>query len=136
MTLSEDDIKVINDMITNAIAPITTRLDIIEDELYNEINIIKALLHNSMCSSSENLVKVPLKNGALPLNEYPQTISLLAVPHQSNSVTAEKALALIREYEPDYTDDESDQVLTRKRRVRLAKLLGISATQLNFAQFF
>ena len=125
MTLTEDDINVINDLISNAIAPIS-----------NEIKIMKSRLHNSTCSLSEVLVKVPLQNGELPHSETPKTISNLALPgDQGNSWTTEKALALIKEYEPDYTEDETEQVYsTRKRGLKLGKLIGVSAIQLNFAE--
>jgi len=134
MTLSEDDINEVNDLITNAIAPITARLDMIENNLCNEIKIVKSRLHNSTCGLREVLVKVPLQNGEFPHSETPDTISNLALPgDQGNSWTTEKALALIKEYEPDYTEDE--QVYsTRKRCLKLGKLIGVSAMQLSIAE--
>jgi len=142
MTLTEDDINVISDLITNAIAPITTRLELIESDLRNEIKIVKSRLQNSSCSLNEPLVKVPLQSGELPQSETPKTISALALPgEQGNSLTTEnswtnaKALALIREYEPDYIEDETEQMYSTLKRVKkLAKLLGVSAIQLSIAQ--
>ena len=135
MTLTEDDINVINDLIENAIAPITARLNVIEGNLCNEIKIVKSRLHNSICSLREVLVKVPLQNGEFPHSETPETISNMALPgDEGNSWTTEKALALIKEYEPDYTEDETEQVYsTRKRAIKLGKLIGVSAMQLSFA---
>ena len=54
---------------------------------------------------------------------------------QHNNWNAKKSLELIREYDPGYaTDNDDTPDHSRKRRLTLAKLLGVTTMQLNFAQ--
>lgn len=47
-----------------------------------------------------------------------------------------KSLALIRQYEPGYASDGEgeEDAKSRRRRLRLARLIGVTRVQLNFAQ--
>ena len=88
------------------------------------------------------LKKVPLPDGSFPVNECPPSIlNLLVAENESlpnnkgtNIWNAEKSLDLIKEYDPGYEIDGDASNFSRKRRLKLAMLLGVTSTQLNIAQ--
>ena len=157
MTLTDSDVTIMSELLARAIEPIKTRLDAIEatvgtfstrfdamegniEILAINLKIIAAKGQNATCARDEILVKVPLTDGSFPISDYPQTIANLAVSEslpsgQQNNWNAKKSLELIREYDPGYaTDNDDTPDLSRKRRLTLAKLLGVTTMQLNFAQ--
>jgi hypothetical protein len=94
------------------------------------------------------LEKVPFHDGTLPDDtEYPPSLShMLVAGNESlpnghpNTWNARKSKALLRKYRPASTtasDSEGDEEYSqrsRNRRLELARTLGITASQLNFAQ--
>ena len=133
------------DAIEATVDTFSTRFDAIEGNieiLAINLKIIAAKGQNATCTRDEILVKVPLTDGSFPISDYPQTISNLVVSGneslpsgQQNNWNAKKSLELIREYDPGYaTDNDDTPDLSRKRRLTIAKLLGVTTMQLNFAQ--
>jgi hypothetical protein len=124
--------------ISGDMAATTERLNL----LHNEFSVVAAKAHNAACSKEDTLKKVPLSDGTVPLSESPQTILNLLVagkeklPNgQENIWNSKKSLELIREYDPGYeTDEGTNGIFSRKRRLKLAMLLGVTSTQLNIAQ--
>ncbi|GLC61798.1 hypothetical protein PLESTB_001804300 [Pleodorina starrii] len=93
--------------------------------------------------------KVPLRNGSLPTGEYPRTIMELtvagndALPDGSNNPwNKARTINLLRQYDEEYEEDSGNESgdedeqspKSRTRRLRLARCLGITPAQLNFAQ--
>ena len=96
---------------------------------------------NSTLDSGGTIAKVPLSSGLEPRSEYPTSIYSLVVaeneklPHDTVNIwNATKSLTLIREYDPGYETEDSDNfVSARKRRLVLATHLGVTPYQLNTA---
>ena len=109
--------------------------------LSGKVDILTSKSLNSMVDSGGTLAKVPLISGVLPTSEYPRCIYSLLVagneklPDDSpNTWNAVKSLELIREYDPGYETDGNENVgSARKRRMVLAKHLGITPYQLDSA---
>lgn len=102
-----------------------------------------AKLSNSLKGKNEPLEKVPIvgANGKeRPVDmEYP-TIAMLIVAGneripgtEMTNWNAKKSLKLIREYDPGYATDEETDVVSAKRRLKLAQCLGVSPSQINLA---
>ena len=109
--------------------------------LSGKVDILTSKSLNSMVDSGGTIAKVPLISGDLPTSEYPRCIYSLLVagneklPDDSpNTWNAVKSLELIREYDPGYeTDGNENAGSARKRRMVLAKHLGITPYQLDKA---
>ena len=163
MTLTNDDIIAIRNIMTEALVPVTLRLDRLEtrfDRLETrfdgfetrlssvEINLIRISMKliNGSNSRNDTLSIVPLQDGSHPTCDYPETICSLIVSGKEklpgkdtvNNWNKTKSLNLIKQYIPDYTTDSDsdteDSSRSRNRRLKVAKLIGITGTQLNFAQ--
>ena len=156
--LTEADKLIIAALLSTALQPITERLSAIEprldaisgdvaaiserlNDLHNDFSVVATKAHNAACSKDDTLKKVPLSDGSFPVNDCPQSVLNLLVagneslPNgQGNNWNARKSLDLIKEYEPGYETDENAPNLSRKRRLKLAMLLGVTSTQLNIAQ--
>lgn len=99
---------------------------------------------NSTLGRDDALQRVPLPDGTLPIGEYPASLATLLVagneslPNgQLNTWNVTKSRDLLRQYDPDYeTDDDVEEGSTRSRnrRLRLARVIGVTRAQLNFAQ--
>ncbi len=98
-------------------------------------------------SRQERLQEVPrVDDGILPSQQnvaFPATLERLLVSGneslpsgQQNDWNKNKSIALLQFYgEQDETDtEEEDNSRSLARRLRLARKLGVSQTQLNFAQ--
>ena len=157
-TLTEADQLVIAALLSTALQPITERLDAISgdvaaisgdvtaiserlNDLQNDFSVVATKAHNAACSKDDTLKKVPLSDGSFPVNDCPQSVlNLIVAGNESlpngevNNWNARKSLDLIKEYEPGYETDENAPNLSRKRRLKLAMLLGVTSTQLNIAQ--
>jgi hypothetical protein len=107
--------------------------------------IMMAKMSNSLKGKNEPLEKVPIvgANGKeRPVDgvEYP-TIAMLIVAgneripgtEMTNNWNAKKSLKLIREYDPGYATDEETEVISAKRRLKVAQCLGVSPSQINLA---
>ena len=156
--LTEADKLVIAALLSTALQPMTERLNAVEqrldaisgdvaaiserlNDLHNDFSVVATKAHNAACSKDDTLRKVPLSDGSFPVNDCPQSVLNMLVagneslPNgQGNNWNARKSLDLIREYEPGYETDENASNLSRKRRLKLAMLLGVTSTQLNIAQ--
>ncbi|GLC69858.1 hypothetical protein PLESTF_000888200 [Pleodorina starrii] len=119
------------------------------DGLTSEVKVLAAKQLNSTASRSDVLQKVPLRNGSLPTGEYPRTIMELtvagndALPDGSNNPwNKARTINLLRQYDEEYEEDSGNESgdedeqspKSRTRRLRLARCLGITPAQLNFAQ--
>jgi hypothetical protein len=101
-------------------------------------------MYNATLSRQEQLRKVPLEDGSLPTVDYPTTLMELLVAgnevlpdNTRNAWNKKKSMALLRAYNEDADDSDTDNEYTsksRSRRLRVAKVLGITSAQLNFAQ--
>ena len=109
--------------------------------LSGKIDILMSKSLNSTLDSGGTIAKVSLISGIEPTSEYPRCIYSLVVAgnerlpdDSSNSWNAVKSLELIREYDPGYeTDGIENFGSARKRRLVLAKHLGITPYQLDSA---
>ena len=157
MTLTNEDIITLRTIITEALVPVTSRLNGLEarlervetklNGLETNLRVIDMKLRNSTNGRNDKLSKVPKADGSLPSCEYPGSINNLIVSGnellpggvEKNNWNKAKSLNLILEYEPDYKSDaegsdSEDSSRSRKRRLKVAKLIGITSAQLNFAQ--
>lgn len=102
------------------------------------------LQHNASCGRDDPLLCFPPLPGQQPV-EYPPTIAHLIVAGNEslpngtkNSWNKEKSAALLQSLDPGYhTEDDTDGEFSprsRNRRLKVAKVLGITRAQLNFAQ--
>ena len=110
--------------------------------------ISDAKANNSQIGRSETLLRVPLSDGSYPTIsgipvEYPTTISHLLVAGNEtlpdggrNNWNRHKSLALLAAF-GDASDDDTDREdgpTSRRYRLKVAKYLGVTKTQLNFSQ--
>ena len=112
--------------------------------LATDVTRIDLRYTNSTLGRDDALQRVPLPDGTLPLGEYPVSLAALLVagneslPNgQLNTWNAKKSRDLLIQYDPNYeTDGEVEELSTRSRnrRLRLARVLGVTRAQLNFAQ--
>ena len=152
------DLKV---LLQETLKPINDRLDAIDarldrmdtrlgsmdtqlDRLEVMQRVSSAKISNSMRRARDRLDIVPLSNGTLPNTtvDYPHSFEELIVAENemlplsglNNPWNSTKSLALIRLYDPAYeTDDDSSEASARRRRLEVARHIGITGPQLNFA---
>ena len=107
--------------------------------------ILHAKMDNAAKGRTELLTRVPKQDGSHvgPNVEYLGCIEQLLVAGNEtlpsgnkNSWNSDKSLALIREYDEGYDTDGygNEEKKSRRRRMVLAKHLGVSSSQLNLAQ--
>jgi len=126
-----------------------TRFDVLETRfgsVETYLRIIDMKSHNASNRRHETLSIVPLSDGTNPTCEYPESICNLIVSGSellpgrdiTNNWNKTKSLNLIKQYQPDYNSDaesdNEDSSRSRNRRLKVAKLIGITSSQLNFAQ--
>ena len=150
------DIKnLLQEALQEALKPIIDRLDKIDTRLdsmdtrLDSMEVVQrvssAKISNSMRRARDRLDIVPLNNGTLPTTtvDYPHSFEelivagneMLPLSGSNNPWNSTKSLALIRLYDPAYeTDDDSSEVSARRRRLEVARHIGITGPQLNFAQ--
>lgn len=126
-----------------------TAMDVRVTNIDHRLQASEAKVKNAMLGRSDIINKVCNNDGTIPDVDYPLTISHLAVsgseslPDGSgvntwNSAKSKRFLMTFKEDDPD-TDTESAQSeeikakTALRRRVKVANVLGISTTQLNFA---
>jgi len=130
----KDLIKEIDARLHNALKPLTT-----------QVSILSGKLQNASLSRGDAIVKVPKADGALPESDTPESIMNLIVagneslPNgQLNKWSKQKSIKLLREYgvEADDASDNENEFTERSRtaRLKVARALGISNVQLNYAQ--
>ena len=145
-----DSIETRMDSIETRMDSIETRMDSMETRISSvEINlrVMDIKSRNATCTRDDKLYIVPLRDGSDPTCEYPESIGNLIVsdgellPEKDvvNNWNKTKSLDLIKQYEPDYssdpeTSDNECSERSRNRRLKVAKLIGITGPQLNFAQ--
>ena len=124
------------------------KFDVLEgkvDEINIKTSILSAKSNNASCDINDLLTPVPLGDGTVPDCEHPATLSSLIVagnemlPNKTaNTWNRRKSLALIRKHINGYgTDDENEDEFgssARRRRLLVCKLLGVSTSQISFAQ--
>jgi len=151
-------IEAISKLLDEKLLPLYGRLDAVEgrldamegrlDAMEGRLTLIEARQINSTRSREEPLVKVPFPDGTLPPDaDYPNSLAHLLVagneklPNgQRNGWDMKKSKYLLKKYnatgalsDSDGGEDEHSQ-RSRNRRLTLARLLGVTAAQLNFAQ--
>ena len=145
----------IKNLLQEALKPVIDRLDKIDTRLdsmdtrLDSMEVVQrvssAKISNSMRRARDRLDIVPLNNGTLPTTtvDYPHSFEelivagneMLPLSGSNNPWNSTKSLALIRLYDPAYeTDDDSSEVSARRRRLEVARHIGITGPQLNFAQ--
>jgi hypothetical protein len=160
LTVVENRLTVVENRLTvveNRLTGVENRLTVVENRLTGVENrltgveisnrIMSAKMANASAGRDEALHVVPKQDGTNLACEFPQTIGNLLVsvneklPNgQSNTWNKTKSLLLLREYDPAYdTDADSDTDIeggerSKNRRLRVAKVIGITRGQLNFAQ--
>ena len=106
-------------------------------------NIAAAKALNAQIGRSEPLVRVPCRGGDIPDVEFPPTICHLLVsgteqlPDGGNNTWNKiKSRALLAAYGEDSDNDTDSEVgqTSRLQRLKVAKVLGVTQTQLNFAR--
>ncbi|EFJ42759.1 hypothetical protein VOLCADRAFT_107108 [Volvox carteri f. nagariensis] len=147
--------EAVSKAVSEAVAPVVTELRTLSGrvetlsgemrQLSNKVGVLTAKQHNSLVGRSDLLQKVPLHDGSLPEGDYPRTIMEVIVPGNEalpdgsmNMWNKSKSRCLLHQYQDDSgeesgTDDEQSS-RSLARRLRLARCLGISNIQLNFAQ--
>ena len=101
--------------------------------------------HNSTLGRDDRLRIVPLLDGSDPIAEFPSTLAQLIVAGNellpnglTNTWNRNKSLLLLRAYDPTYeTDEDQNDEQSRRsrdRRLRVAQRIGVTRSQLNFAQ--
>ena len=119
----------------------TVKTDLSAVAISNKVLLAK--MENSTKGRTETLTHVPKPDGSEVSVEYLGCIEQLLVAGNEalpsgprNTWNSEKSLALIREYDEGYaTDGVGDEdKKSRRRRMVLAKHLGVSSSQLNLAQ--
>ena len=128
---------------------VETRLGSLETRLGSvetNLRIIDMKSRNASNRRHETLSIVPLSDGSNPNCEYPESICNLIVSGSellpgrdiTNNWNKTKSFNLIKQYQPDYNSDaesdNEDSSRSRNRRLKVAKLIGITSSQLNFAQ--
>ena len=124
-------------------------------QMHLKISDAKAI--NAQIGRSETLLRVSLNDGSYPIIpgsktqenvigrfvEYPTTISHLLVAGNEtlpdgglNNWNKKKSSMLLQAFgeESDNDTDREDGPTSRRRRLKVAKLLGVTKTQLNFTQ--
>ena len=131
--------KAIEDKMTPAIN------NAIEDKITPTLKSIEARLENSYAGREEELKWPPHKESGLPYAAGETiTINCLLVPGneklpngKTNNWNKTKSRAALEYYgEKCESDEEKSEysASSRARRLRLARVLGVSSAQLNFAQ--
>mmetsp|Transcript_5643 Transcript_5643/g.8392 ORF Transcript_5643/g.8392 Transcript_5643/m.8392 type:complete len:153 (-) Transcript_5643:1347-1805(-) len=146
--ITADELRgMMTEIINAALTPVIARLDRIDlrlEQIDTRLRIMSTKHQNSLAGSDDQLVMVPNQQGEVPL-EFPTSIRTFLVsgdemlPNgQHNNWNKQKSRALLVFYgeDPDNESDVDDENSSRSRarRLRLAKKIGVSRTQLNFAQ--
>jgi hypothetical protein len=155
LTSLDNKVAALEDKVTSMDVKVTsmdvklTALDVKVTNIDHRLQASVAKAKNAMLGRSDIINKVFLDDGTIPDVDYPLTISQLAVsgseslPDGSgvntwNSAKSKRFLSAFKEDDTD-TDTESAQSeeirakTALRRRVKVANILGISTTQLNFA---
>jgi hypothetical protein len=148
--VTTDDLKAILDALAAMDAKLTA-LDVKVTNIDHRLQASVARAKNAMLGRSDIINKVFLDDGTIPDVDYPLTISQLAVsgseslPDGSgvntwNSAKSKRFLSAFKEDDTDTDTDtesaQSEEIRAKtalRRRVKVANILGISTTQLNFA---
>lgn len=116
------------------------------DKTMVKVNILVVKQQNSAATRSDRLQMVPRPDGSTPTVDFPETIQQLLVAGnenlpdgQRNTWNRKKSKALLQQYEDaseseSETDDNEYSSKSRARRLKLARHLGVTNAQLNFAQ--
>ncbi|EFJ44257.1 hypothetical protein VOLCADRAFT_95491 [Volvox carteri f. nagariensis] len=143
--LLDDDLKPIKD----ELADLSTKVDDLStkvDKTMTKVDILVAKQQNSTATRSDRLQVVPRSDGSMPTVDFPESILQLLVADneslpdgQRNTWNRSKSKVLLRQYEDaneseSDTDDNEQSSKSRAQRLKLARLLGITNAQLNFAQ--
>eukprot|EP01041_Mallomonas_annulata_P015296 gene15296-32398_t len=132
--------------LTTALAPINATLLILTDKIdrmEQSQNISEAKRQNSSKGRSEALTPVPLMSGQFPNGfEFPPTIAHLLVSGNEtlpggtvkNSWNNTKSTALLKAYGENSDGENSDTedgFTARRRRMKVAKAIGVTTSQIN-----
>jgi len=142
MVLTEEDFAQIRQIVQEVVRPLVTHLDILD---------VKA--QNSLLGRADRLKEVPNKQGVLPSQAnppppYPRTLAHLLVagnemlPDEDEHArwNKDKSKALLRFYDAVDSESENEDPTeserngrSRRRRLRVVQEIGITKSQLNFA---
>jgi hypothetical protein len=141
--------KKFEDLLVKSLADQETKLvarfEKIVKPLEIQVKVLTAKLANSAVTREDTLTKVPKQDGELPSADFPGTLMELVVsgseslPNgKSNPWNRKKSIRLLREYGQDAgeasdADETEDSTKSRAARLKLARVLGISTVQLNYA---
>ncbi|KAJ3038750.1 hypothetical protein HDV00_000324 [Rhizophlyctis rosea] len=145
--LTKDDLDQIQQIVTTSLKPIHDDLNKITASvkvLETSVKVLETKQHNSALGREDEILPVPKADGQMPSVAVPKTIMELLVagneklPNgRENSWNKSKSAALLREYGEEDYDTETESEITdhaRVRRLKVARRLGITRSQLNFAQ--
>ncbi|KAG2423832.1 hypothetical protein HXX76_014992 [Chlamydomonas incerta] len=157
--LLEDALKPVKDelaVISSKFAALSTKVEDLSttvedistklDKTMITVDILDAKQQNAAAARSDRLQLVPRPDGAMPTVDFPESLQQLLVAGneplpggQRNTWNKSKTKALLRQYgDASETDDETDgdefSSRSQAQRLKLARLLGVTSTQLNFAQ--
>ncbi|KAG2438893.1 hypothetical protein HYH02_010689 [Chlamydomonas schloesseri] len=147
--LLEDALKNALQPIKDEIAVLSTKVDDLSaklDKTMVKVDILVVKQQNSAATRSDRLQVVPRPDGSMPTVEYPESIQQLLVAGneslpdgQRNTWNKSKSKALLQQYEDaneseSEADDNEYSSKSRARRLKLARHLGVTNAQLNFAQ--
>ena len=142
VTALDEKVMALDEKVT-ALDEKVTALDEKVTGLQHRQDRIDARAFNAQVGRSENLAWVPLNDGTFPVAEFPETIANLLVAGneklpdgRDNTWNKRKGRALLAAFgdDSDNDTDREDGPTSRRQRIKVAKIMGVTQTQLNFAQ--
>lgn len=117
-------------------------IDVRVKRLRTQGRINEIMMRNSLMGVHDTLIPIPNQNGIVPMIEHPTNISQLSqggseqMAGGGSSWSTEKSLAFIMEYDEGYeTENRGTFESSRRRRHRVASILGVTKAQINFCHF-
>ena len=151
--MAEQDTPLTVAQLNAALVPILTALGTMTEKVTALDEKVTTLQHrqdrtdarafNGQIGRSEHLARVPLTDGTYPVAEFPETIANLLVAGneklpdgRDNTWNKQKSRALLAIFgdESGNDTDREDGPTSRRQRIKVAKIMGVTQTQLNFAQ--
>ena len=142
VTALDEKVTALDEKVT-ALDEKVTALDEKVTTLQHRQDRTDARAFNGQIGRSEHLARVPLTDGTYPVAEFPETIANLLVAGneklpdgRDNTWNKQKSRALLAIFgdESGNDTDREDGPTSRRQRIKVAKIMGVTQTQLNFAQ--
>ena len=142
VTTMREEVTTLREEVTTLREEVTTmREEVTTLQHLQDITAAKAA--NALIGRTEPIVRVPCRDGNIPDVEFPPTICHLLVSGNeqlpdggNNTWNRLKSSALLAAFgdDSDNDTDTEDGLTSRRKRLKVAKVLGVTKAQLNFAQ--